>query len=38
MEIVYDEDSLKRYMQEAVKASEDHPVLIDRYLEDAIEV
>lgn len=38
MEIVYDEESLKRYMREAVKASEDHPVLIDRYLEDAIEV
>lgn len=38
MEIVYDEDSLLRYMKEAVKASEDHPVLIDRYLEDAIEV
>lgn len=38
MEIVYDEESLRRYMREAVKASEDHPVLIDRYLEDAIEV
>jgi len=38
MEIVYDEESLKRYMREAVKASEDHPVLIDRYLEDAIEI
>lgn len=38
MEIVYDEESLVRYMKEAVKASEDHPVLIDRYLEDAIEV
>lgn len=38
MEIVYDEDSLIRYIREAVKASEDHPVLIDRYLEDAIEV
>jgi carbamoyl-phosphate synthase large subunit len=38
MEIVYDEDSLIKYMKEAVKASEDHPVLIDRYLEDAIEV
>lgn len=38
MEIVYDEESLLRYMKEAVQASEDHPVLIDRYLEDAIEV
>lgn len=38
MEIVYDEESLVRYMKEAVKVAEDHPVLIDRYLEDAIEV
>ncbi len=38
MEIIYDEESLRRYIKEAVKASDDHPVLIDRYLEDAIEV
>lgn len=38
MEIVYDEDSLRKYMLEAVKASEDHPVLVDKYLEDATEV
>jgi len=38
MEIVYDEASLERYMQRAVRASPDHPVLIDRFLEDAIEV
>lgn len=38
MEIVYDEDSLRNYMQRAVKASPEHPVLVDRYLEDAIEV
>ncbi len=38
MEIVYDEKSLKEYMKKAVKASPDHPVLIDKYLEDAIEV
>ncbi|NWF52908.1 MAG: carbamoyl-phosphate synthase large subunit [Nitrospirae bacterium] len=38
MEIVYDERSLKEYMLKAVKASPEHPVLIDKYLEDAIEV
>jgi carbamoyl-phosphate synthase large subunit len=38
MEIVYDERSLKDYMKRAVKASSEHPVLIDKYLEDAVEV
>ena len=38
MEIVYDEASLIRYMTEAVDASPDHPVLIDKFLEDAVEV
>ncbi len=38
MEIVYDEASLVGYMQRAVRASPEHPVLIDRFLEDAIEV
>jgi carbamoyl-phosphate synthase large subunit len=38
MEIVYDEESLYDYMERAVKASPEHPVLIDRYLEDAIEI
>ena len=38
MEICYDEESLVRYMNEAVNASPDHPVLVDRFLEDAIEV
>ena len=38
MEIVYDESSLARYMTEAVEASPEHPVLIDKFLEDAIEV
>jgi carbamoyl-phosphate synthase large subunit len=38
MEIVYDEDSLARYMRVAVKVSPAHPVLIDQFLEDAIEV
>ncbi len=38
MEIVFDRDSLIDYMKRAVKASPEHPVLIDKYLEDAIEV
>ncbi len=38
MEIVYDEPSLARYMTEAVEASPEHPVLIDKFLEDASEV
>jgi carbamoyl-phosphate synthase large subunit len=38
MEIVYDEKSLHEYMRKAVKASPEHPVLIDKYLEDAIEL
>ena len=37
MRIIYDEPSLKQYFEEAVKASPDHPVLIDRFLEDAFE-
>ena len=38
MEIVYDEPSLARYMAMAVEASPEHPILIDKFLEDAIEV
>ena len=38
MEIVYDRTALHRYMREAVRVSGDNPVLIDRYLNDAIEV
>ncbi|MCX8110382.1 MAG: carbamoyl-phosphate synthase large subunit, partial [Syntrophorhabdaceae bacterium] len=38
MEIVYDEDSLLSYMKKAVEASPEHPILIDRFLENAIEV
>ncbi|HVG62538.1 MAG TPA: carbamoyl-phosphate synthase large subunit [Hyalangium sp.] len=38
METVYDAASLERYMREAVSASPEHPVLIDRFLKDAIEV
>ena len=37
MEIVYDEASLKDYFNRAVRASPDHPVLIDSFLEDAFE-
>ncbi|MDF1555616.1 MAG: carbamoyl-phosphate synthase large subunit, partial [Deferrisomatales bacterium] len=38
MEIVHDEKSLQRYMTEAVQASPEHPVLIDQFLKDAIEI
>ena len=37
MVIVYDEDGLERYIQEAIGVSPEHPVLIDRYLESAQE-
>ena len=38
MEVVYDEVELNRYMVEAVQVEPDHPVLIDQYLDNAIEV
>ncbi|MEB2353310.1 MAG: carbamoyl-phosphate synthase large subunit, partial [Burkholderiaceae bacterium] len=38
MEIVHEQKDLERYMREAVKVSEDSPVLLDRFLNDAIEV
>ncbi|MGA6826440.1 carbamoyl-phosphate synthase large subunit [Nitrospira sp. NS4] len=38
MQIVYDESGLLEYMRSAVKASPKHPVLIDKYLADAIEI
>jgi len=38
MEIVHDVDDLQRYMREAVSVSNDSPVLLDRFLDDAIEV
>ncbi|HEX9945736.1 MAG TPA: carbamoyl-phosphate synthase large subunit [Thermoanaerobaculia bacterium] len=38
MAIVYDESTLERYMREAADVSPGHPVLIDRFLEDAFEV
>ncbi len=37
MEIVYDDASLQNYFRRAVLASPDHPVLIDRFIEDAFE-
>ena len=37
MEICYDDDGLREYMEKAVNVSPDHPVLIDRFLEDAFE-
>ncbi len=38
MEVVFDENELNRYMAEAVNVEPDHPVLIDQYLANAIEV
>src|SRR5580658_6453977 len=38
MVIAYDEDTIQQYMKQAVEYSQDRPVLIDRFLEDAIEV
>ena len=38
MELVYTEADLKDYMERAVQASPDHPVLVDKFLEDAIEM
>ncbi len=38
MEIIYDEETLERYITEALEVSPEKPILIDRFLEDAIEV
>ncbi|WP_229072439.1 carbamoyl-phosphate synthase large subunit [Actinoplanes sp. DH11] len=38
MEIVYDEPTLEGYIQRATEISPDHPVLVDRFLDDAIEI
>ncbi len=38
MELVYNEPDLRRYMSNAIEVSPDRPVLVDRFLEDAIEV
>ncbi|AAM02879.1 carbamoyl-phosphate synthase large subunit [Methanopyrus kandleri] len=37
MEIVYDEEDLRRYIEEAAKVSPEHPILIDRFIEGGIE-
>jgi len=38
MEIVYDVDELRRYMHTAVQASPEHPILVDKFLNSAIEI
>ncbi len=38
MEIVYDENALNEFVKRAVEASSEHPILIDKFLEDAIEI
>jgi carbamoylphosphate synthase large subunit/REP element-mobilizing transposase RayT len=38
MELVYTEEDLSRYMESAIEVSPDRPVLVDRFLEDAMEV
>ncbi|MBM4266878.1 MAG: carbamoyl-phosphate synthase large subunit [Deltaproteobacteria bacterium] len=38
MELVANEDALRSYMERAVRASPDHPVLVDRFLDGAIEI
>ncbi|MCQ2737725.1 MAG: carbamoyl-phosphate synthase large subunit [archaeon] len=38
MEIVYDLNELEEYMVEAVKVSPEHPILVDKFLEDAVEL
>jgi carbamoyl-phosphate synthase large subunit len=38
MEIVYDEESLRSYIARATEASPEHPVLVDQFLDDAVEI
>ncbi|HMB32876.1 MAG TPA: carbamoyl-phosphate synthase large subunit, partial [Methylomirabilota bacterium] len=38
MQIVYDGEDLQAYMREAVRVSPEHPILVDKFLEDALEV
>ncbi|HSE04879.1 MAG TPA: carbamoyl-phosphate synthase large subunit [Methylomirabilota bacterium] len=38
MQIVYDEADLQAYMTEAVRVSPEHPILVDKFLEDALEI
>jgi carbamoyl-phosphate synthase large subunit len=37
MDIIYDEETLVKFMSEAIAVSPEHPVLIDKFLEDAVE-
>ncbi len=38
MEIVYDDESLEGYIQRATEISPEHPVLVDRFIDDAVEI
>jgi carbamoyl-phosphate synthase large subunit len=38
MQIVWDEQDLQTYMREAVRVSPEHPILVDKFLEDALEI
>ena len=38
MEIVYDDDALRGYIDRATQISPEHPVLVDRFLDDAVEI
>jgi carbamoyl-phosphate synthase large subunit len=38
MEIVYDDEALEEFMKKAMRVSPEHPILIDKFLEDAIEI
>ena len=38
MKIVYKQKDLEEYIQQAIDISPDHPILIDKYLENAIEI
>jgi len=38
MRIVYDDEDLRQYMTEAVRVSPEHPILIDKFLEDSLEI
>ncbi|MCA0336109.1 MAG: carbamoyl-phosphate synthase large subunit [Actinobacteria bacterium] len=38
MEIVYDDETLRTYVERATTASPEHPVLVDRFLDDAVEI
>ena len=38
MEIVYDDDALEGYIDRATEISPEHPVLVDRFIDDAVEI